>query len=82
MNKIELFHKFLREEREKEKLSQEKLADLANINVKYLGKIERYECHPSFEKMVAICNALKLHINVKNFEVTEFEKDTNENSNK
>lgn len=46
--------------RKKRGLSQEQLADMANINESYLGKLERAEKVCSIEKLFVITNALNV----------------------
>ena len=50
--------KRLREARNKMKLTQEVLAEMANIAVTYLGEIERGEKTPSLDVLVGIANSL------------------------
>lgn len=48
----------IRVERITHQLTQERLAEKANISVSYLGQIERGERKPSLETTVAIANCL------------------------
>jgi transcriptional regulator with XRE-family HTH domain len=50
----------LREERLKRGLSQEKLAELADVNRNYIGIIERAEKSVTLRNMVKIAKALKM----------------------
>lgn len=47
--------------REALKQSQEELADLAGIDVRYLGGIERAQRNPSFKVIIAIAAALNVN---------------------
>lgn len=46
--------------RKEKKLTQKKFAQIAKINVKYFGKIERGESVPSLKKILSICSALNI----------------------
>lgn len=48
--------------RTKAKFSQEKLAELADINKNTVGLIERGEISPSIETLEKIANALKIEL--------------------
>lgn len=50
----------IREERQRVKLTQEQLAELAGCNESYIGQIERGEKNPSLEILVHIANALNV----------------------
>ena len=52
----------IRVERQKRKLSLEKLAEQADINSNYLSIIERGETNATVETLECIANALKLDI--------------------
>lgn len=52
----------LREERLKQKLSQEKLAELAGVHRNYIGLIERAELDPALSYIEKIAKALKVKI--------------------
>lgn len=52
----------IRVERQKRKLSQEKLAELADLNRNFVGLIERGETNVTVRNLEAIANALKLDI--------------------
>lgn len=54
----EKFGKVIRASREKRGLSQEGLAELANLNRNYLGKIERGSVSPSIDTMQKLADAL------------------------
>ncbi|MEK7498188.1 MAG: helix-turn-helix transcriptional regulator [Patescibacteria group bacterium] len=58
---IELGNK-IRKLRVKKGISQEGLADMANIERSYMGAIERGERNPSFDKLVSISNALEVQL--------------------
>jgi transcriptional regulator with XRE-family HTH domain len=49
----------IRERRIELKLSQEKLAEMADISLAFIGQIERTDRKPSLETVVKIANALK-----------------------
>lgn len=49
-------------ERKKQKLSQEDLAELANMHRNSIGDIERAEKSPTLESMCAIANALNIDL--------------------
>lgn len=53
-----LFGKRVRAIRKVAKITQEKAAEAAHLNAKYLGEIERGEKRPSFEAIIALANAL------------------------
>jgi len=57
-----LFIENLRKLRKEKGLTQEKLAEKADINEKYFGKIERGESSPTFNKIIKICNALEIEL--------------------
>lgn len=48
----------IREERTKYRLTQEQLAEAADINESYVGQVERGEKNPSLETVVSIANSL------------------------
>ena len=52
----------IRVERQKQKLSQEKLAELSNLNRNFIGMIERGESNITVKNLENIANALKLNI--------------------
>lgn len=62
MNKKKIFTIILKKLRKEKGLTQEKFAEIANINEKYFGKIERGECSPTFDKIIQICDALEIKI--------------------
>ncbi len=53
-----LFGKRVRAVRKAARITQEKAAEAAHLNSKYLGEIERGEKRPSFEAIVALSKAL------------------------
>lgn len=66
MEKTEIIDKIaetIRIERLKKKLSQEKLAELAGISIKYLNSIENQKVNPSITVIVNICLALDISLN-------------------
>ncbi len=52
----------IRVERQKKKLSQEKLAELADLNRNFIGLIERGETNDTVKNLENIANALNLEI--------------------
>lgn len=56
------FGKKVREERKKLDISQEKLADLANVHRTYIGMIERAEKNITLENIEKIANALSFKL--------------------
>ncbi len=58
MNQLKLFGKRVRAVRKAARVTQEKAAEQAHLNAKYLGEIERGEKRPSFEAIVALAKAL------------------------
>jgi transcriptional regulator with XRE-family HTH domain len=52
----------IRVERQKRKISQEKLAELANLNRNFIGMIERGETNVTIKNLENVANALKLDI--------------------
>lgn len=51
-----------RVERIKQQLSQEKFAEIANVHMNYIGKIERGEQNLTVKKIVDLTNALKIPV--------------------
>ena len=58
MRYAELFGKRVRAIRKAAKITQEKAAEKARLNSKYVGEIERGEKRPSFEAILALADAL------------------------
>lgn len=52
----------IRVRRKKARLTQEKLAEKADLNPKYLGEIERGEKIISIEALMRIAKAVKAHV--------------------
>lgn len=52
----------IRIERQKQKISQEKLAELSNLNRNFIGMIERGETNVTIKNLENIANALNLPI--------------------
>lgn len=48
----------IRQAREKANLTQQEVAEMADINISYYAQIERGEVNPSFEKLHSITTAL------------------------
>lgn len=57
---LKAFGKHLRELREKKELSQEKLAELADLHRNYTGRVERGGANPTLLAIVALARALKV----------------------
>lgn len=55
---FEYLGKRIREERTKLRLTQEQLAEAAEVNESYIGQVERGEKNPSLETVVSIANSL------------------------
>ena len=56
------FGKKVREERRKQRLSQEQLAEKAGLHRTYIGMIERAEKNITLENINKICKALNLSL--------------------
>lgn len=52
----------IRQLRNRKGFSQEKLAELSNLNTSYIGQIERGEKNPSVDTVYSIANALDIDI--------------------
>ncbi len=52
-----------RVERTKQQLSQEKFAEIADVHMNYIGKIERGEQNLTIKKIVDLTNALDIPVN-------------------
>jgi transcriptional regulator with XRE-family HTH domain len=59
MDYPKLFGKRLRAVRKAAKLTQERLAEAARLNPKYLGQLERGEKRPSFDVIASLAKALR-----------------------
>jgi transcriptional regulator with XRE-family HTH domain len=57
---LKAFGKQLRELRKKNRLSQEKLAELADLHRNYPGRVERGSANPTLLAIVALARALKV----------------------
>ena len=60
--RIVAFGKRVRDVRKKKGISQEKLAELSNIDRSYMGNIERGEKNVTLIKVYEICDALDIEI--------------------
>ncbi|CDE61041.1 helix-turn-helix domain protein [Fusobacterium sp. CAG:439] len=58
---IKLGHK-IRIERQKRKMSQEKLAELAELNRNFVGMVERGETNITVKNIESIANAFEINI--------------------
>lgn len=47
----------------KQRISQEKLAEMVNISTKYLNMIENYKANPTILIVINICDALGIDLN-------------------
>ena len=56
------FGKRIREVRKSKGISQERLAEMADIDRSYMGNIERGEKNITLKKVYDICDALKVEI--------------------
>ena len=56
------FGKRVREVRKSKRISQEKLAEMADIDRSYMGNIERGEKNVTLKKAYEICDALGIEI--------------------
>jgi len=56
------FGKRIREVRKSKGISQERLAEMADIDRSYMGNIERGEKNVTLKKVYDICDALKVEI--------------------
>ena len=52
----------IRVERQKRKMSQEKLAELSNLNRNFIGMIERGETNATVKSLENIANAFQINI--------------------
>lgn len=52
----------IRLERLKQRISQEKLAEMVDISTKYLNMIENRKANPTIVIVIKICNALKIRL--------------------
>ena len=64
MEQAKLFGRRLRAIRKAVKITQERAAEEARINPKYLGELERGEKKPSFDALVALAKALRVPLSV------------------
>ena len=60
--RILAFGKRVREVRKSKGISQERLAEMADIDRSYMGNIERGEKNVTLKKVYDICDALKVEI--------------------
>ena len=52
----------IREYRKKAEMTQERLGELANLNPKYIGEVERTEKTISLDALVRVAKALKVRL--------------------
>lgn len=71
----------IRQIRREKDLSQEALAEFADINVTFLGKIERGQANPTIETLMKISRAFDLPV-TKLFEYPQSIYDTSNNDQK
>ena len=62
MEQAKLFGRRVRAIRKAARTSQERVAEQARINPKYLGELERGEKKPSFDALVALGKALRVPV--------------------
>lgn len=62
MDKKRLFGARIKEIRRKRNLSQERLAEKADINSKYLSRIERGTENPTFDLLIKLAHALDVEM--------------------
>lgn len=60
MDQARLFGQRIRSLRRAARMTQERAAEAARLNAKYLGQIERGEKRPSFDATVALAKALRV----------------------
>lgn len=60
MEQAKLFGRRLRSIRKAAKITQERIAEEAQINPKYLGELERGEKKPSFDVLIGLAKALRV----------------------
>jgi transcriptional regulator with XRE-family HTH domain len=61
-NLLVIFGRNVQKYRKEKQISQEKLAEIANVHRTYVGMIERAEKNITLRNMEKIANALKIHI--------------------
>ncbi|KLU60236.1 anaerobic benzoate catabolism transcriptional regulator [Peptococcaceae bacterium CEB3] len=66
----------IREERTRYRLTQEQLAEAAEVNESYVGQVERGEKNPSLETIVSIANSLGVTLDYLLQEETNVEPDS------
>jgi transcriptional regulator with XRE-family HTH domain len=59
---LEKLGRAIREQRLKRGLSQEELAELADVHPTYIGKVERAQKNVSFENLLKIATALNMTV--------------------
>jgi transcriptional regulator with XRE-family HTH domain len=60
MEQAKLFGRRVRAIRKAARITQERIAEQAQINPKYLGELERGEKKPSFDALLALAKALQV----------------------
>ena len=60
MEQAKLFGRRVRAIRKAARITQERIAEQAQINPKYLGELERGEKKPSFDALIALAKALRV----------------------
>lgn len=61
----------IRQERTRQRFTQEQLAEMAGVNESYIGQIERGAKNPSLESIIKIANALGVSLDYILRDVTE-----------
>ncbi len=62
LNTVEKLGQKIRIERQKRKISQEKLAEMSDLNRNFIGMVERGETNITVKNLESIANALKMDI--------------------
>ena len=62
LNIVEKLGQKIRIERQKRKISQEKLAEMSDLNRNFIGMVERGETNITVKNLESIANALKMDI--------------------
>ena len=71
-----VFGKVITKLRKEKGLTQEKFAEIANINEKYYGKLERGESSPTLVYIIKICDALE----IKSYDLMKKNEDNKTNN--
>ena len=66
----------IKQERNKRRMTQEKLAESAGVNESYIGQLERGAKNPSLETLIKIANALGVTLDYLLMDVSEVKPDS------